>query len=144
MANYAWKRGSTLAALAGLFFIACSQEPDVGQVCTIQWGAGTNNAPDACTSNGDFLETGAVGCDNLVCILTPTSSSTCSSRTAVCSKPCVSDNDCFNSKTGLVCRSVVLDETYINLLRQTNPDLANTYLGDIQFSTYCAYPAKGQ
>jgi hypothetical protein len=54
-----------------------------------------------------------------------------------CSKPCVSDQDCFKSETGLICRQLVLDEEFINSLP---PDVRETYLAGVTFSSYCAVP----
>ncbi len=53
-----------------------------------------------------------------------------------CSKPCVSDQDCYKSETGLVCRQMVLDPAFVASL----PPDQQQYLGGIQFSSYCAVP----
>jgi hypothetical protein len=49
----------------------------------------------------------------------------------------VSNSDCFESETGLVCRQMVLDPLFLSALDQVDPTLKQTYLGDVQFSSYC-------
>ena len=108
------------------------QDPDVGQSCSF----------DVVVPGGvltaDYLETGKTECENLVCIRSPDPAP--GSRVAnnpYCSKPCVSDSDCSKDETGLVCRTVVLDPGFLAGL----PDeVRRKYLGDVQFSSYCAAP----
>jgi hypothetical protein len=128
-------------ALAALLVAGC-QSPDVGQRCKLRWGDGSVPAPTPETVSGDYLETGNVGCDNLVCIVSPAVEggdyATCSGELCgYCSKPCVSDQDCFRSETGLECRQMVLDPAFIASL---DPAVREKYLADIQFSSYCAVP----
>ena len=122
------------------------QAPDVGARCDIAWG--TENLaefprPTPQSIPGDYLETGNLACDSLVCIVSPATSgeySRCASGTTgcgYCSKPCVSDQDCFRSETGLSCRQMVLDPAFIASL---DPVVREKYLADIQFSSYCAVP----
>jgi hypothetical protein len=123
-----------LASLAGC------QEPDVGQPCTLQWGSGSD-APDPVklfeTGGLDFFESGNLSCENLVCIVSPAAAGTRYSSGGYCSKPCVSNQDCYESETKLVCRQMVLDPVF---LAQLAPDLKARYLGEVQFSSYCAVP----
>lgn len=130
------------AALAG----AC-QSPDVGARCDIGWSTtSTVPPPQPATVPGDFLETGNLACDSLVCIVSPATSgkyATCDgSSCGYCSKPCVSDAECFKSETGLVCRQMVLDPAFIAQLEATDPQLAERYLGDARYSRYCAVPLQ--
>ncbi|MGB8930975.1 MAG: adventurous gliding motility lipoprotein CglC [Anaeromyxobacteraceae bacterium] len=119
------------------------QPPDVGARCDIAWGTSTVPAPTPATIPGDYLETGNPTCDSLVCIVSPATSgeySTCAagnSQCGYCSKPCVSDSDCYKSETGLVCRQMVLDPAFID---QLDPVVAERYLGDARYSRYCAVP----
>lgn len=114
-----------LAALA-LGMLAGCQDPDVGQTCSFDAPALTEGS-----ITGDYLETGKTECENLVCIRSPQRPS------PYCSKPCVSDSDCSKDETGLVCRAVVLDPGFIAQLPE---DVRRKYLGDVQFSNYCAAP----
>lgn len=125
------------------------QSPDVGSRCDVQWGAaGTPPQPE--TIPGDFLETGNVGCPRLVCIISPASPASgeygsCASGTndcGYCSKPCVSDSECYKSETGLVCRQIVLDPDFIAQLEATDPLIAERFLGDARYSRYCAVPLQ--
>jgi hypothetical protein len=138
-------RPAPLVALVALLLAGC-QSPDVGQRCRLPSTTGGPAGPTPDTAAGDFLEFGNPGCDNLVCIVSPTTAgsryNTCSgsgtdAQCGYCSKPCVSDQDCFKSETGLVCRQMVLDPAFIAGL----DDATRTkYLADIQFSSYCAVP----
>jgi hypothetical protein len=125
-----------LAALAGC------QDPDVGQPCTLQWGTGSEapQPPDPVqlfeSGGGDFFESGNVGCENLVCIVSPVREGRYASG-GYCSKPCVSNEDCFQEDTGLVCRQMVLDPVF---LAELDPDLKAQYLGQVELSNYCAVP----
>jgi hypothetical protein len=139
-------RASRAALVAALIALGACQSPDVGQPCTITWG--TSDAapppPDPVTlfDNGgsDWFESGNTTCENLVCIVSPAAKGSRYASGGYCSKPCVSNQDCFESQTGLVCRQMVLDPTFLKQLDQIDPALKQRYLGDIQFSSYCAVP----
>lgn len=137
-------------AVASLVALAACQGPDVGQSCQISWSATweadhTPAPPRAVdlynSGGGDYFESGNLGCDGLVCIVSPEPESNryaCPSYgCGYCSKSCISNADCFESKTGLVCRQMVLDPVF---LEQLDPATRARYLADIQFSSYCAAP----
>jgi hypothetical protein len=117
-----------LLALGAAMLPGC-QDPDVGQSCSFDVAT-----PAALTA--DYLETGKTECENLVCIRSPAVASW-DGANPYCSKPCVSDDDCSRSETGLTCRSVVLDPEFIASLPV---EVREKYLGDVQFSSYCAIP----
>jgi hypothetical protein len=134
-----------VAAAAALSAAGC-QDPDVGARCDVQWNRAETNpikAPEPGTVLGDYLETGNLACDSLVCIVSPAKSgefSECAgdhAQCGYCSKPCVSDAECFKSETGLVCRQIVLDPEFI---LQLDPAVADQFLGDARYSRYCAAP----
>jgi hypothetical protein len=141
-------------ALAAAAALAACQPPDVGQRCQLKTWQGTNPPPPTPTSiASDYLETGNVACDNLVCIVSPVRSGKYSDcpgapdgqpsylgQCGYCSKPCVSNQDCYPSQTGLECRQMVLDPAFIQALRDKDPALADKYLAGVQFSSYCAVP----
>ena len=115
-----------VVALGGL--LSACQSPDVGQDCTFR-------QPVDPTLPVEYVETGNTACDNLVCIKSPGRSS------AYCSKPCVSNADCFQSQTNLLCRALTFDQSFFD----SNPDLKaqyQPYLGAIGLSTYCATPQQ--
>jgi hypothetical protein len=131
------------AVLAALLVAGC-QPPDVGQRCPLPSLQPGSSAPPPTPASvaGDYLEFGNTFCDNLVCIVSPQSPGdryyACSGdQCGYCSKPCVSDQDCFRSQTGLACRQMVLDPAFIAGLPV---DVRAKYLADIQFSSYCAVP----
>jgi len=142
-------RVAFLAVTACAALSAGCQPPDVGARCEIQWNrSGPVPAPEPSTIPGDFLETGNLACDSLVCIVSPATSGKYSScagtQCGYCSKPCVSDAECFKSETGLVCRQMVLDPEFIRQLEEQDAangtHLADQYLGDARYSRYCAVP----
>lgn len=125
---------------------AC-QQPDVGQPCNITWGNTDQGAPPPPnpvslfqSGGSDWFESGNTECENLVCIVSPAAPGSRYASGGYCSKPCVSDQDCYESRTGLVCRQMVLDPAFIAELQQFDAALAQKYLGDVQFSSYCAVP----
>jgi hypothetical protein len=133
------------ALLAAMLTLGACQEPDVGQPCKITWGTGEGAvAPPTPVSlwqqvprGSDWFESGNTQCENLVCIVSPAPPGARYSGGGYCSKPCVSDQDCFQSETGLVCRQLVLDPGFIQALDNFDPALRQKYLGDIHFSSYC-------
>jgi len=141
-----------VAAAAALALSAC-QTADVGQDCSmpLQAPGGGDldvptpppNGPLCSTDRADYFRTGAIECDNLVCVRSSTG--TCSGDPSLasvrhyCSKACVSDRDCFTGETGLVCRQIVLDPVFLATLP---PDVRERYLGQIQASNYCATPVS--
>ncbi|HEY6005882.1 MAG TPA: adventurous gliding motility lipoprotein CglC [Anaeromyxobacter sp.] len=136
-------------ALAALAALAGCQDPDVGQRCQISWGQdNTTPAPKAidlfASGGGDYFESGNIGCDGLVCIISPAAPNTTygydTPGTGYCSKACISNDDCYESKTGLVCRQMVLDPVFLDQLSKLDPLTRDRYLADIQFSSYCATP----
>lgn len=124
-----------LAATFAGALVAC-QAPDVGQACPIHLPPQGGVALSCSNAQADYVETGVPACENLVCIVSPTNGDkrlTCDP--GYCSKPCVSDGDCDTSSTGLVCRQVVLDPSFIASIPQQ-------YLGGIQSTYWCAIPQK--
>jgi hypothetical protein len=150
-------RTATTFLLALSAVLAGCQSPDVGQPCTLQVG----QDPSAVNLNttsvpADFLESGADnGCDNLVCIKSPDQPSGSAVKSnPYCSKQCVSNSDCFQDETGLVCRQVMVDRNFINSLpdaqrREYYQILGCQLLADgtptqcpLQFESYCATPLQ--
>jgi hypothetical protein len=140
------ERVALIAFAASATLLSGCQEPDVGQRCAfVDWNESTNvDPPEPGTVSGDYLETGNATCESLVCIVSPATSGEYSDcvgdKCGYCSKPCVSDAECYESETGLVCRQMVLDPEFIALLEETDPLLAERYLGDARYSRYCAIP----
>jgi hypothetical protein len=128
---------TALAALSGC------QSPNVGNPCTLTWGTNESTPapnPVQLYKSGqivDYFETGNLACEDLVCIVSAVPASSQYSSGGYCSKPCVSDQDCYKSDTGLVCRQVILDPAFVS---QLDPAVQQRYLADVQFSSYCAVP----
>jgi len=136
-------------ALVALFAAPACDKPDVGQRCTLAWNPnwqqdGTPPPPTPATAQGDYFETGNLGCDNLVCIVSPAPSSSpygscAGDACGYCSKPCVSNRDCYSGTTGLVCAQVILDPIFLSTL----DDLTKQrYLGDTRANSYCVVPPE--
>jgi hypothetical protein len=129
-----------MALVATALALGACQSPDVGQPCTITWGSSETSAtppPTPQTIQSDWFESGNTECENLVCIMSPAATGSRYGAGAYCSKPCVSNQDCFESKTGLVCRQMILDPVFMKQLQASDPQLAARYLGEVQFSSYC-------
>ncbi len=136
-----------MVLVAATLALGACQEPDVGQPCSIKWGDPDQGAPPPPDpvklyedGGSDFFESGNVTCENLVCIVSPAPPGSRYSSSGYCSKPCVSNQDCYESKTGLVCRQMVLDPLFLAQLDQSDPALKQKYLGEVQFSSYCGVP----
>jgi hypothetical protein len=130
--------------IAPLLALAGCQKADVGQSCTLTWGvelAVPRPEPVQLYESGgaDFFESGNIECENLVCIVSPVQAGARYSSGGYCSKPCVSNADCFSSDTGLICDKVVLDEAFIATLPA---DVRTRYLGDVATSSYCVVPNR--
>lgn len=130
-------------ALFTLLALPACDKPDVGARCTLAWNPnweedGTAPPPTPATASGDYFESGNTDCDNLICIVSPADSgkySSCSGGACgYCSKPCVSDRDCYSGETGLKCDQVVLDPVFIASLDE---ETRQRYLGEIRFTSYC-------
>jgi hypothetical protein len=137
----------TLVALAPVLLLAACQDPDVGNPCTIDWGQDAANPPPTSvglsdptkypTGGPDYFESGNIACEGLVCIISPAASGEYASiepARGYCSKPCVSNDDCYEDETGLVCRQMVLDPVFLD---QLDPATRARYL-PVQYSSYCA------
>ncbi len=134
-------------AMLALLALAC-QKPDVGSSCTLLQEPATPPGPTPQTVTADYFQTGNLACDDLVCIVSPAAADSrwgkaCDTTTGencgYCSKPCVSNQDCYTSETGLVCDLVLPDPAFLATLPQ---DVRERYLGDIAFSSYCVVPRK--
>ena len=142
---------AALAVFALSAFSGCDK-PDVGSRCVLSWNPnwqqdGTAPPPTPSTAQGDYFESGNFTCEDLICIVSPAPASSqygsCDGDACgYCSKPCVSNRDCYSSQTGLVCAQVVLDPVFIATLQNSDPDTLNRYLGDIRYTNYCVVPGQ--
>jgi hypothetical protein len=151
-------RTTVIAGLAlGALLSAGCQSADVGQPCSLQ-------ATVPVSADGgvpaDFLESGNTTCDSLICIESPARPNR---DNPYCSKPCVSNDDCFQSDTGLICRPVTVEFSFLEKL---SPAVQTQYLQLLncklppagssdkvindalqacaQNSSYCATPIQSQ
>ncbi len=135
------------APIAAFVLASACQEADVGQACPMNVlyadGSPVDEAGTGCSADrSDFFRSGAIECENLVCLRSVTGP--CPGGTSApflsrsyCSKACVSDDDCFTSETGLVCRRVLLDPSFVASL----PDGGAPWLPAALASSYCATPS---
>ena len=140
-------RSSLAVAVLALVATAGCQKPDVGGQCALAWNPtweqnGTQPPPTASqlpAGGSDYFESGNLACDGLVCIVSPAPAGSEYGFTTpgqgYCSKPCISNADCYEKDTGLVCRQMVLDPVFLETLDAAT---RQRYLADIQYSSYCA------
>ena len=136
---------SALALILASTLLAGCQSPDVGQRCELLWNTapGAPPAADARPPSPPSTSRPATPPATTWSASSPRRLPAqryydcAGTQCGYCSKPCVSDKDCFKSETGLVCRQMVLDPAFIAGL---DPDTRARYLADIQFSSYCAVP----
>lgn len=137
-------------ALGALLALSACQSVDVGEPCqmNLTYADGGpialpqgDGGVECSADSADFLRSAAYECDGLVCLQSAIGN--CAGQLATpyevrsyCSKACVSDSDCFTSQTGLVCRLVVLDPSFLASL----PDGGAPYLPAALQSSYCAPP----
>lgn len=130
-------------ALAALLSVAGCQDPDVGGRCTLRWGDDPGLPPPTpTTAAGDYFESGNTACDDLVCIVSPAPAGSryggcVDGACGYCSKPCVSNQDCYSDETGLVCDLLLPDPAFLATLDEATRE---RYLADIGFSSYCVVP----
>jgi hypothetical protein len=132
---------ATKLAVALAVALSACQNPDVGDQCTLQWGSDSSLPPPTpATAVGDYFQSGNTACDDLVCIVSPASENSTGcvpengENCGYCSKPCVSNDDCYTDETGLVCDLVLPDPAFVATLA---PEVRERYLGDISFSSFC-------
>lgn len=127
--------------------LAGCQGPDVGQPCTLHTASVAESIP------ADFLEAGNTACDSLVCIQSPAAflTGTHVGPGPYCSKPCVSNDDCYQGDTGLVCRPVTVSTDFLatlpaavqtQYLRMLNCPAGVDLQTCAQNSQYCAAPVR--
>jgi len=132
-----------LLALAPLLAVAGCQDPDVGTRCTLSWGSDPATPPPTpISAAGDYFETGNTACEDLVCIVSPASAESryggcVAGACGYCSKPCVSNQDCFTDETGLVCDQLLLDPAFLAALDDAT---RQRFLSEVAASSYCVTP----
>ena len=148
-ANVRRSLGPIVALLVGGLVLAgagCGPSNDLGSSCTVEepvLDTSTNKVKyvpypkDQMSPTSDYISTGGTDCEDFTCIDTAGDG-----KGAYCSRRCIDDASCQGGvdKT-LVCRTLVLDDAFINELRQSLGDQAFQQLfGDIQTAKYCAHP----
>jgi len=85
----------------------------------------------------DYISTGGADCEDFTCIDTAGDNAA-----AYCSRRCLDNADCTGGvDRNLVCRKLVLDQKFIDALRQQLGDQQFQQLfGDITTSKFCAHP----
>ncbi len=133
----------TLSALPGC------DKPDVGARCELAWNAENippPPTPSSVESGSHYFEAGNTACDDLICLVshaeTGSKYASCpEGKCGYCSKPCVSDRDCYSGETGLKCEQILLDPAFRALLEQRDPNLLRRYLGQIDGVSFCVVPS---
>jgi hypothetical protein len=105
----------------------------------------------------DFVSFGATECENLTCVRPRCSirdgsgnavQEECESKqlpaddkapNGICSGECITDQDCTSEEGKYVCRALVLDDAFLQQLRNAlTPEEYDQYFGRIQNAKFCA------
>ncbi len=140
-------RSDWSAAFAAAFLLldACSPPSDIGKPCVLRNDGGVWNASSA---TDDFLDMGTPECENLVCLRPAGSDAGVGS--GICSNSCTPQDpnqpnspsdDCNSRQTGLVCRPVALDPSFVQAVEAEDGGAAllQQYLGGSN-PYYCTLP----
>jgi len=141
-------------ALGAIALAACRANTDLGQSCklTQPCDAGTCAvAPDAVQNLlVDYIALGSAECDDLVCIRTASSDNPPNEQTEArgyCTAPCFGDAkicspDFQGHDKQLVCQRLLLDDAFLEELKQNQPEEYQRTFGNSASSTYCIKPRQ--
>jgi hypothetical protein len=128
-----------LAAWATLLLLAGCGKSDLGRSCTLLAPtADGGTAPyDPPSEANDYISMGGADCEDFTCI-----DSAGDGAGAYCSRRCAEDAQCKGGEDDtLVCRELVLDEAFIQVLRdRLGEEEFFRVFGEIQNARYCAHP----
>jgi hypothetical protein len=137
------KHASILSIL--LLTFGCNPPSDLGNVCELRLADG-GLWTSAVSPTDDFIYSGTTQCENLVC-LRP-AGSPLDAGYGLCSNNCTPKNasdpnslsdDCNGRESGLVCRQIALDPSFIKaiLAQDGGKQLLQEVLGGNTIPTYC-------
>jgi hypothetical protein len=141
---------AVVLALGAAVLSACAKT-DLGQACNMKkpCNTGTCDIAPSAVENGaiDYVALGSAECDDLVCIRTAGSANpenTAAVARGYCTTPCIDDTNCSPNYQGeskkLVCQRMLLDQAFLDQLKEQDPDAYNKVFGSGASSTYCVLP----
>ncbi len=144
---------AALALGASVALGACKATTDLGSTCTLTTPCSSSTCavtPDKVSNTSvDYIALGSAVCDNLVCIRTAGSANpdnTASEARGYCTNSCTDNSDCSPDYQGngdkLVCQRLLLDQAFLDALKQSNPTEYEQVFGNGASSTYCILPSS--
>lgn len=135
---------------------ACKANKDIGQTCAMTKpctgadGGSCPIAPDKVSNAGiDYIALGSAECDDLACIRTAKTNNppnTAESAQGYCTSPCIEDSDCQPDYQGkektMKCERLLLDEAFLDQLKQNQPQTYDQMFGSGASSRYCILPRQ--
>ncbi|MFN7131361.1 MAG: adventurous gliding motility lipoprotein CglC [Myxococcales bacterium] len=98
----------------------------------------------------DYVALGAAECDDLVCIRSARTDQNpeneASGGRGYCTRPCIDDADCqfdYQGNEGrLKCERLLLDQAFLDQLKQSDPEAYEQAFGSDTASRYCVFPRQ--
>ncbi len=156
-------RRTILLALTACVFAACQSKTDLGKPCTLirrdpADSTGKHSIPlknSEIRPGRDFISFGSTECDDLVCVRDSAQAVTADAGAdalGYCSQSCVQTStvgcpaadpaDDSDPIKRLSCRALLLDETTLAAICQSDPTTCQKYFGDTKSPYFCARGAK--
>lgn len=137
----------TLPLVGFLYTAGCKPETDIGQACRMTKPCKPGPTCPIAESemsdpSQDYLSLGVSECDDLVCVRTANSGAEENGEGyGYCSKSCIDSTDCEydyeGNKNGFGCQQLLLSESYMQQLRENNPEAYDRVFGSGASSKYC-------
>lgn len=144
-----------LELFVALAFVGCTAKTDLGQVCKMtrpksDRGPGEEIEEDKVKNPRlDFLALGSAECDDLACIRTADSENPPNEdgkARGYCTAPCIDNTSCepdFEGKKGnLVCEKLLLDQKFLDDLKEKNREIYDSTFGGGASAKYCVKNRK--
>ncbi len=141
-----------LAVLVG-GALGCQAKTDLAQPCKMtrpDQDGNTTEIEAAKLSDPaiDYVALGAAECDDLVCIRSAATEKNPPHENGggrgYCTRPCIDDADCnpdFQGNEGtLVCQRLLLDQAFLDQLKENDPVAYEQAFGSDTASRYCVFP----
>jgi hypothetical protein len=137
---------SLISVISFLYLSGCKPETDLGQACRMTKPCVPGPTcpiaeSEMSDASQDYLSLGVSECDDLVCVRTANSKGNNGEGYGYCSKSCIDSTDCEydyeGNKSGFGCQQLLLSESYMLQLKESNPEAYERIFGSGASSRYC-------